>query len=425
MTLSQAVCRIPLLPILLLACTQWAAADDVTADQLASDGDVQRMLAPMTVSFHPPREPWTDRTDPCPSQPAAYRRLFMGGNALPLNGGVALRLTGLDSQANDWRLVVRTPDDDCVLSVVSREVLAFTGTEPEVEYWTAEFDARVFYVEVHSDSRVGQHPFSIDAYLLRRLTPGSKAYVDPANPKIAEPTTLRDLPIVMDVAQAVGKLEFFFGDKRRPCSGFLISASGHFLTNHHCFCVYENCGQDDKRFRKSLCKRSVVTFRDPLSGSAGDARRYACDELLVLNYQLDFALIKLRGTDLQQNIYLKFAHRLTPKAPAFVVQFPVDPPRYVGAQGIAYDGCTIMEIGLLGRPTSPGAAESTALTTEFSHTCDTAGGSSGSPVALLTGEVVGLHRMGRQTAVPPRNVGVAVTSLTRALSQYVPGMPVP
>lgn len=189
----------------------------------------------------------------------------------------------------------------------------------------------------------------------------------------------RNHPVISKASPSVAKLIFTKDGKPHNCTGFLI-ANDLLMTNHHCVPTAD------------ICRTTVAVF-----GYEYDAERrlqngqqYRCASVKASNRPYDFAVLELKasqslgsapgrkagedwgvlpieGTDPQSGQDL------------IIIQHPSGYPKLVSVQD-----CNVVE------PVADGRAEGS----DFSHLCDTYGGSSGSPILNAEGRVVGLHHFG-------------------------------
>ncbi len=176
-------------------------------------------------------------------------------------------------------------------------------------------------------------------------------------------------PGARGVARAIAKLSFIRNGQMDACSGFLISED-RFVTNEHCVSSPD------------LCEHAVALFgyERKADGSEGWEREARCLQVIDFNSSLDFAVLRLEGEPGRVFGFVKLARRLpVAREPLYVIQHPGGGPKM-----ISQAECAVRTI----------RAEGYAGDTDFGHTCDTARGSSGSPVFDRMHQVIGIHHRG-------------------------------
>lgn len=180
-----------------------------------------------------------------------------------------------------------------------------------------------------------------------------------------------DSPIIAGAERPVAKLLFLKGGAPRVCTGFLIGQN-ELMTNHHCV--------NDQ----AICNSVIAIFGYQLrqDGRLDFGEQYECAKVdpAKMDFVLDYAVLEMRGNPGIKWGALELASADPEKNQAlFIVQHPAGQPKQISQ----------VNCGALGVP-----VEGRGTATDFTHTCDTVGGSSGSPVFDQAGRVIGLHHYG-------------------------------
>ncbi|HKY20157.1 MAG TPA: serine protease [Vicinamibacterales bacterium] len=195
--------------------------------------------------------------------------------------------------------------------------------------------------------------------------------------------------------QAIARLRFMIeGQGQATCTGFMVGVR-LMMTNEHC--ISNNVE----------AQTAIADFNYDSAGS--NPTRVRVESLVVSNKGLDYSLLKLVAAGPPSTGRLFFRPPSDPAvrqldiantAPLFIIQHPSGLPKQV----------SIADCGLSGERL---AGVQPASQTDFGHTCDTLGGSSGSPVLNWdTGRVVGLHHFGFHPGVrDPVNQAVHVDDI--------------
>ncbi|MGK0366874.1 MAG: V8-like Glu-specific endopeptidase [Thermoproteota archaeon] len=169
-------------------------------------------------------------------------------------------------------------------------------------------------------------------------------------------------------ANKVAKVDIPIIDTR--CTGFLISKNV-IMTNHHCIP------------NSSYAQGVKVQFKYETgqeNGSAEDQKEYDCSELIGNDQELDYALLKCKGN---------------PGDDVGTVRLATVPVALSSSIYIVQQNCDYYLEGNCNPTKKVSYGTVTAQRDDFTHTADTLGGSSGSPVfSRTTNQVVGIHHAG-------------------------------
>ena len=167
----------------------------------------------------------------------------------------------------------------------------------------------------------------------------------------------------------VAKLAYIKYMKPYVCTGFLI-ADDLLMTNQHCVSD------------QAVCETTVAIFgyQYHAEGHLDPGRQHRCLSVEDTHYEHDVAVLKLADAPGEDWGRLDFAAKdPVDGEDLLLIQHPAGQPKQVSKTD-----CTVLG------PSSDGRGKDT----DFAHGCDTLGGSSGSPVINLRGQVVGLHHYG-------------------------------
>jgi len=277
---------------------------------------------------------------------------------------IRLHLATLENPG-DAPFVLEIADQD------GRTVRNYKGAELTVRipFWSAVVPGDFAQVTVHADSKPHGFRLTIDqiAYQADAAAPLSTWGDDEKQP-IAD---YSDSPLIVNAARPVALLRFMKGGTPRVCTGFLVSKS-RLMTNQHCVSTL------------AVCKTLVATFgyEHRPDGRLEYGEQFECEAVADgdVSFGLDAAVLELKGEPGARWSFHE-PHRRDPgvSEALFIVQHPAGNPKM-----ISKINCGAASVPVDGR--DPGS--------DFTHTCDTVGGSSGAPVFDGQGHVVGLHHYG-------------------------------
>jgi V8-like Glu-specific endopeptidase len=307
------------------------------------------------------------------------------------------------------------------------------GPNDDGDFWAFAIDGETAIVELHSRTG-GGHGFSIGdiGHGTLALTPRvvSAGGVTPRNISLAAPTR-RGTPEAVcatdgreDIAchpeldeqqEPVARLLFTRDDGMFVCTGWLVDGKykSTLITNNHCISAQSEANTLETRFnyQRAECDRPEMATHESYSGGT----------LLKTNSQrrsgssggLDYTLIALpdhpeRRVSPEETWGELVATTRAPRVGDVIniVQHPGGGPKEVGywrdaAQTLRCQVDTRNQTYYL-----------TASRTQVGYSCDTAGGSSGSPVVHgVSGKVVALHHLGNVGLFTCRNGGTQMSAI--------------
>lgn len=300
---------------------------------------------------------------------------------------VRIRLRLVAQGATTWAVIVEDLRGRVVETVEPAE---FT----EGEYWTDEVASgtRLWLRNGDRDTHV-----DVDAYAVgQQLAQPQGIYGDRDESKLI---TDRQVPAPAKVAgSAVARIKFMTQSRGVDCTGFLVGAD-LLMTNHHCI------SRDTER------ASARVQFGIDTAGANGTTFKAGAIE--ATDRHLDFTLLRLTASA------AKFGRFHTgPTATKgmwlYLIQHPDGRLKKVAFP----PWCGVVS------PVLPGVEN---RANDFGHTCDTLGGSSGSPIIdERTGTLVGLHHWTLLQNVPnSQNQGIQFGLIVEHLTSLVASQKLP
>ncbi|MFC1848948.1 proprotein convertase P-domain-containing protein [candidate division CSSED10-310 bacterium] len=157
------------------------------------------------------------------------------------------------------------------------------------------------------------------------------------------------------------------------CTGSLVSANNHFLTNNHCISNQTICNTMEVYFEYETSSSASCTTNTASKGTV-----FSCDTFLSTNATYDYGLMTLAGNPAGTRGHCNLnAKSLSVGEYLYIIQHPSGNPKKF-ADGTCYDN----------------AINGNGTNSDCSYQIDTEGGSSGSPVFDNNGDVVALHHWG-------------------------------
>jgi hypothetical protein len=280
------------------------------------------------------------------------------------------------------------------------EVVASNGSRqryrPEAGergFWTREIPGSSATVEIFSTAASLPLKIAVDRIAVAKVPVKPKAIVGPDQ---REPYRLQGEPI-RTLGRSVMRLRFVDDVKKKVfvCTGFLLFTSAHVLTNEHCI--------------NSVPEMQSALADFDFDGGGAAPQSVGFRRLLMSDAPLDFSLLELEQATDRAALTIG-----TPpgaeKRPLVVIEHPGGEIKQVSIRDCAINGLLV--------------SGTTATTTDFGHTCDTLGGSSGSPVFDPDSfVVVGLHHLGFLEGDPAAvNRAVHIPRVIEAIGKKFPDL---
>lgn len=304
-------------------------------------------------------------------------------------------------------VVVRSPDSSRLRTYTGQGKRRFPDREG---FWGMHIPGEKAVVEVWSRNPVGKGAVQLDGYAR-----GYSAAEMGGQPNLGQPESLcgpddsRNAQCytgdIYNKGKAVARL--LIGGTS-ACTGWLVGSEGHLITNNHCISTSSSAGNTDYEFMaEGSCATNCKSWGACPGTVAADT-----GTLVQTDAPLDYTLIKL-----PTNVSTTYGY-LQMRTSAPVVDERIYIPGHPAAWGkhiavvstAATDPSGFCEVNSLNEsPCSGGPGD-------IGYTCDTQGGSSGSPVlANADHAVVSLHHCGGCN-----NTGVPVTAVISDLGSNLP-----
>lgn len=206
---------------------------------------------------------------------------------------------------------------------------------------------------------------------------------------------------IMNNEKATGHIVFVSGGSSYVCTGSLVSANSHFLTNNHCIPDQTTCNTMDVYFEYETSSSASCT-----SNSASKGTAFSCDNFITTNASYDFGFMTLAGNPASSRGHVTLNPKnLTIGESLYIIQHPNGYPKKI-AFGTCFDNVTAGNVS----------------NSDCEYQIDTMGGSSGSPVFDANGDVVALHHWGG-CGTSSGNQGVLMSKVYPYIESYLGGTP--
>ncbi|WP_148313487.1 trypsin-like serine peptidase [Sorangium cellulosum] len=325
---------------------------------------------------------------------------------------VRVHLTGFSLAKGDY-VTVSSPDGSRSFRYEGR------GPNDDGDVWAFAIEGETAIVELHSDSG-GGHGFSIAdiAHGTVALDPGMVSS-DEADPRSA-PLALRPFggtPEVVcstdgreDIAchpeldaqqRPVARLVFISGGGVFLCTGWLVAGKyeSTLMTNNHCISTQSEANTLEAQFGYQHTTCGGSTLASAASVSGGDVLKTSSKYRSGSAGGLDYTLIALRGSpEATWGELTPTTKALRAGTPVNLIQHPGGSPKKVGywRDRTRTARCQIDTIDqtYYHIDATKWTLHRTATRSQTGYSCDTEGGSSGSPIVHgETGKVIALHHL--------------------------------
>ncbi len=210
--------------------------------------------------------------------------------------------------------------------------------------------------------------------------------------------------VVATAARAVAHLTFSADGGQAMCTGWLVSAQGHMLTNNHCVASQADVDTLEVQFNYQTASCTGTQTATVAKWKGG--------RFVKTSQPYDYTLVQLPAEAAAQFGFIEIDPRaLQAGEPIFIPQHPGGRRKEIATVDSENGGraCSIAETNV-----SVGGFASGA---NAGYRCDTEGGSSGSPVvSATTGRAIALHHLGGCS-----NSGTQLVSLWSEIAALVGG----
>lgn len=358
---------------------------------------------------------------------------YRGGNGVTLEkvyhwpnaGYISIHFSKFDLAPGDY-LEITNPEGTYFYVYNGRGKAVRGGQEIISEFWATHIPGDTAVVRLHSRNPKGGFGFEIDkwvrgyeqTYIQALLAEQEDAETeaicssdDMEWAKCYEGTT------IYEKGRAVARLLM---NGSSACTGWLLGSEGHVMTNNHCVDTQSTADNTDYEFMAegATCATSCASWL-----ACPGTVEATSGTLVKTDYDLDYSLILLPTNITSTYGYLQMRNEL----PAIGERIYIPQHASAWAKQFAVlsdvDGgyCDVYSTNQTPCHGGPG---------DIGYYCDTAGGSSGSPVLAYSDHlVVSLHHCAtcpnRGVPIPPIITHMGTSVPANAIGNYVPPDPVP
>ncbi|WP_175174683.1 trypsin-like serine peptidase [Achromobacter pestifer] len=279
-------------------------------------------------------------------------------------------IKNLSASTGEFRLLVWNESGPRP-GAVPEYVIDGNAMAAQEEFWIPLMRSSGAVLQLESLSSV--RPELQFTYTYTAVKPVGETYSFRDPPRFVNIETVKS-EALSQASRSVALLYWVENGSLRVCSGFMIGQR-HLLSNYHCVATMSQC--------KST--RIIFGYRAEIADASNPTRWFPCKSVVkndVLK-ERDLAVLELQiPANDNPPPGLEFAsERLAPNQPLVIIQHPLG-----GPQQAVLNGCSNMR--------APAKSPLNASLHDMAHQCDTADGSSGSPVLDTAGKVRAIHHWG-------------------------------
>jgi V8-like Glu-specific endopeptidase len=307
-----------------------------------------------------------------------------------------LHFQRLNLPAGDF-LTVASPD--------GAEYWTYTSKGPHGtgEFWSFSVDGDTAIVELHAGNRIEKGKARRYGLSIDRIAHGTEPLWGDDNPAkvVCGTDGRRDAACYTSInTRPVARLSFQSGGSSFVCTGWLVAGSNSstMITNNHCFTTQSEVNTVQARFN----------YQRTTCGGATTASytTYVGGTFLKTSSSLDYTLFTLQGNpEATWGEYIA-----TTKTPTIgmAINFPQHGGGNVKTVGYWKDSAQTQRCDVA----ATGGSYGYAAGSQMDYSCDSEGGSSGSPIMDAgTGRIIGLHHLGGVSSSPCENAGTMMKNV--------------
>lgn len=283
------------------------------------------------------------------------------------------------------------PDGDflTVSSPDGAELWTYTGKGPNGtgEFWSFSVEGDTAVVELHTGDRIEKGKARRYGASIDRIAHGTAPLWEDGEPisKIICGTNgVRDAACYTTInTRPVARLSFQSGGSSYVCTGWLVAGSNSstMLTNNHCVANQTEVSTVQARFnyQRTTCGGTTTA----------SYTTYAGGTFLKTSSALDYSLLTLQGNP--EATWGEYIATTKTPTTGMAINFPQHPGGGLKVVGYWKDSAQTLRCDVA----SVGGSYGYTTGSQMAYSCDSEGGSSGSPIMDAgTGRIIGLHHLG-------------------------------
>jgi V8-like Glu-specific endopeptidase len=299
------------------------------------------------------------------------------------------------------------PDGDflTVSSPDGSEFWTYTGRGPQGtgEFWSFSVDGDVAVVELHTGDRIEKGRARRYGASIDRIAHGTEPlFDDDVEAKVVCGTDgRRDAACYSTInTRPVARLSFQSGGSSYVCTGWLVAGSNSstMITNNHCFTTQSEVNTVQARFnyQRTTCGGSTTA----------SYTTYAGGTFLKTSSTLDYTLFTLQGNP--EATWGEYTATTKTPTVAMAINLPQHGGGNLKTVGYWKDSAQTLRCDVA----ATGGSYGYTTGSQMDYSCDTEGGSSGSPIMDGgTGRIIGLHHLGGVGGSTCMNAGTMMKNI--------------